>query len=566
MRSRSSVLAMLRAQSSVEILIVGAGINGIGLYRDLAAQGVAALLIDQSDFCSGTSAAPSRLVHGGLRYLETGEFALVRESVIERNRLLRNAPHLVKPLPVWVPLRHHWAGMLKAPARLLGWTRTPGAKGSLVTKLGLMAYDWFGRGNRSTPRHRMIGRTDVARLMPAMDRAVHTAAQFYDARLVHPERLALELIADAENDCPAALAIPYLALENSRNGTIVLRDRVTNETFDIRAKLVINTTGPWVDRVNERLGICSKLIGGTRGSHLVLRHAALARQLDDRMIYFETPDHRICLAYGIGGDNVLLGTTDISVQDPDDNRCAPAEVSYLFAALESILPHINITPAHVVFRYAGIRPLPHVGAEVTGAISRDHSLRSFEPDAGRPFPVLSLVGGKWTTYRACAEQIADDVLARLRRTRSCSTASLPVGGGARWPGDAEAAASHIAELARRHALPLPVVDALWTRYGNACEPMLPAVAVSNCESARAAPGYWKAELRHLIREERVTQLEDLVLRRTLLALEGRCTADTLSELSGWMSEFLNWNADETAAQIRRTAAVLRERHGVALTV
>ena len=197
MRSRASVLTTLRAQPAVDVLIVGAGINGIGLYRDLAAQGTAALLIDQSDFCSGTSAAPSRLVHGGLRYLETGEFALVRESVIERNRLLQNAPHLVKPLAVWVPLREHWAGLLKAPARLFGWTRTPGAKGSLVTKLGLVVYDWFGRGNQATPRHQMIGRADVQRLMPAMDRSVRMAAQFYDARLVHPERLALELIDDA---------------------------------------------------------------------------------------------------------------------------------------------------------------------------------------------------------------------------------------------------------------------------------------------------------------------------------------------------------------------------------
>lgn len=565
MRSRSSVLATLRAQSSVEILIVGAGINGIGLYRDLAAQGVAALLIDQGDFCSGTSAAPSRLVHGGLRYLETGEFALVRESVIERNRLLRNAPHLVKPLAVWVPLRHRWAGMLKAPARLLGWTRTPGAKGSLVTKLGLLAYDWFGRGNRATPRHRMIGRTDVARLMPAMDRSVHTAAQFYDARLVHPERLALELIADAERDCPSALAIPYLSLEHCRNGAIALRDTVTNETIDIRAKLVVNTAGPWVDRVNERLGIRGKLIGGTRGSHLVLRHTALARQLGDRMIYFETPDHRICLAYGLGGDNVLLGTTDIGVQDPDDNRCTSAEVGYLFAALKSILPHIEVTPAHVVFQYAGIRPLPHVDADVTGAISRDHSLRTFEPDTMRSFPVLSLVGGKWTTYRACAEQIADDVLARLGHTRSRSTASLPVGGGAHWPNDPEAAASRIAELARHYGMPLRIVDGLWVRYGSACEAMLQAVAASDCESASAAPGYWKEELMHLIRAERVTRLDDLVIRRTLLALEGRCTADTLNELAGWMADALNWNADETAAEIGRTAAVLRERHGVSLT-
>ncbi|MGS0897229.1 glycerol-3-phosphate dehydrogenase/oxidase [Burkholderia stagnalis] len=562
MRSRSSALAALRTQPDVDILIVGAGINGIGLYRDLAAQGVAALLIDQGDFSSGTSAAPSRLVHGGLRYLETGEFALVRESVVERNRLLQNAPHLVKPLAVWVPLRQHWAGLLKAPARLLGWTRTPGAKGSLVTKLGLVVYDWFGRGNQATPRHRMIGRADVRRSMPAMDRTVRMAAQFYDARLVHPERLALELVGDAEADCPASLAIPYLSLERQQDGEIVLRDTTTGECLSIRAQLVINTAGPWVDRVNERLGIRGKLIGGTRGSHLVLRHATLARQLDDRMIYFETPDHRICLAYGLGGDNVLLGTTDIGTEDPDDNRCTSDEIGYLFSALKSILPHIDATPAHIVYQYAGIRPLPHADAEVTGAISRDHSVRAFDADGARPFDILALVGGKWTTYRACAEQIGDMVLARLRRARMRSTASLPVGGGGDWPRDAAQRAARIGALAQHHGVPNAVADTLFSRYGHASDAMLAAVVARGTRAARHAPGYWEGELRHLIRHARVTHLDDLVIRRTLLALEGRCTADTLVELAGWMADELHWDADATASEIERAAGILTERHGV----
>lgn len=562
MRSRASVLATLRAQPAVDVLIVGAGINGIGLYRDLAAQGVGALLIDQADFCSGTSAAPSRLVHGGLRYLETGEFALVRESVVERNRLLRNAPHLVKPLIVWVPLRQHWAGLMKAPARFFGWTRTPGAKGSLVTKLGLIVYDWFGRGNQATPRHQMIGRRNVQRLMPAMDRSVRMAAQFYDARLVHPERLALELIADAEADCPAALAIPYLALESSKDGAVTLRDTVKDERITVRPKLVVNTAGPWVDRVNDRLGIHARLIGGTRGSHLVLRHAALAAQLDDRMIYFETPDHRICLAYGIGGDNVLLGTTDIGVQNPDDNRCTSAEVGYLFEALKSILPHIDASAAHIVFQYAGIRPLPHADANVTGSISRDHSLRAFEPDAARPYSVLALIGGKWTTYRACAEQIADDVLKRLQRRRLRSTASLPVGGASDWPQDAQQLASRIDTWAQRHDIARPTVHALFNRYGSAAEGMLPLVAAHHGAMSRPAAGYSKGELLHLIRHDRVTHLDDLVLRRTLLAMEGHCSLDTLIEVAGLMAAELHWNADETDAEIARTAALLSERHGV----
>ncbi|MGF6768086.1 glycerol-3-phosphate dehydrogenase [Paraburkholderia sp. GAS199] len=566
MRSRASVLATLRTQPSIDVLIVGAGINGIGLYRDLAAQNVGALLIDQADFCSGTSAAPSRLVHGGLRYLETGEFALVRESVVERNRLLQNASHLVKPLVVWVPLREHWAGLMKAPARLMGWTRTPGAKGSLVTKLGLMVYDWFGRGNQATPRHRMIGRSNLKKLMPAMDRSVRMAAQFYDARLIHPERLALELIADAESDCPASLAISYLTLESSEGGLVTLRDTVSNEKINVRPKLVINTAGPWVDRVNQRIGIHGRLIGGTRGSHLVLRHSALAAQLADRMIYFETPDHRICLAYGLGGDNVLLGTTDIGVQDPDENLCTSAEVGYLFDALKSILPHVDVSANHIVFQYAGIRPLPHADAHVTGSISRDHSLRAFEANPARPFPVLALIGGKWTTYRACAEQIADEILGRLNRARSSSTASLPIGGARDWPREPQQVKSRVSMWAERYSVALAIAQTLCDRYGSAAEGVLSSVAAHQSEMSRAAPGYWKGELLHLIRHDRVTHLDDLVLRRTLLSMEGHCTLDTLNELAELMAEELNWDADAIDGEIARTAAILNERHGVKIVL
>ena len=429
MRSRDELLQGVRNSPEVEVLIVGGGINGVGLLRDLAAQQVGALLVEKADFCSGTSAAPSRLIHGGLRYLETGEFALVRESVEERNRLLLNAPHLVMPIPVWVPLTSWWAGLGRAPARFFGWTRTPGRKGALVTKLGLVFYDWFGRKIGGVPRHRLIGGAEVRRAIPSIAPGVKLVAEFFDARLVHPERLTLELIADAERDCPAAVALPYVALEGHAGAEVRLRDQLSGETLTVRPRLVINTAGPWVDQVDARLGEHLRLLGGTRGSHVVLHHPRLARELGACMLYFETADHRICLAYCIDDERVLLGTTDLRDDQPDDCRCTEAEIDYLFQELRAALPQVPVGREHVVFSYAGIRPLPSDDGVVAGAISRDHSVRVLPAGGGRPFDILTLVGGKWTTYRACAAQIADDVLARLGARRVVDTSTLPIGGG-----------------------------------------------------------------------------------------------------------------------------------------
>jgi len=564
MRSRDELLRKLKAESFVDVLIVGGGINGVGVLRDLAAQGVGAVLVERGDFCSGTSAAPSRLIHGGLRYLETGEFALVRESVEERNRLLGNAPHLVVPIPVWVPLSSWLDGLLTAPARFFGWTRTPGSKGALVTKIGLVFYDWFGRNIGNVPRHRLVGGALMRHAMPTMAQSVKLAAEYFDARLVHPERLTLELIADAEKDCPAAMALPYVALESQRGGEVRLRDQLTGETFHVRPKLLINTAGVWVDQVGQSLGQKHKLIGGTRGSHLVLRHVALARELGPRMVYFETSDHRICLAYCIAEDLVLLGTTDIRTDDPNDHQCTPFEIDYLFKVLGELLPTIKVTREHIVFTYSGVRPLPNEEGVVAGAISRDHSIREWPAQAGRPYDVITLVGGKWTTYRACAAQIADRVLQHQGKARIKGTHDLPIGGGRNWPAGSAQMHTRIASLQGMFKLDARVLTALCARYGASCESVASLVAKDGAATITDLPDYFAGEMRYLARQQRICHLADVVLRRTLLAIEGRCTRPALRMMAAVIGEELGWDETRQAQEVADTLGLLLQRHGVSV--
>lgn len=568
MQSREELLARLKANPKIDVLIVGGGINGVGLLRDLASQGVGAVLVERGDLCSGTSAAPSRLIHGGLRYLETGEFALVRESVEERNRLMLNAPHLVVPLPVWVPLTSWWAGLARAPARFFGWTRTPGAKGAIVTKLGLVFYDFFGRRIGNVPRHRLVGGSAVRQAMPSIARSVKLAAEYYDARLVHPERLTLELADDAERDCAAAMALTYVELEANTGATVRLRDHCggndDGSMIEVRPALIVNTAGAWVDRVDGRLGVRKRLIGGTRGSHLVLRHRSLARELGPRMLYFETADHRVCLAYCIADDLVLLGTTDIRTDDPDDGCCTEAEIGYLLDVLRTAMPGTQVRRDQIVFSYAGVRPLPATDGLVAGAISRDHSVRVWPADAQRPYDILALVGGKWTTYRACAEQMADMVLARLGRARTTSTADLPIGTARDAPSTPASLKMRLADVQRAGGLDPAAAVRLHARYG--CEALRVAEEISRCGGREIAglAQYHEGEIRFVARHQRVTHLADVVLRRTLIAIEGRCTATGLQSLSDIVGNVLAWDAPRRAREREEVADILLRRHGVKL--
>jgi len=557
MLSRDSILADLRSGSGPDILIIGAGVNGIGVFRDLAFQGVGSLMVDGGDFCAATSAASSRLIHGGIRYLEIGEFALVRESVVERNRLLLDAPHHVRPLRVWVPVDNLLRGAPSAVGRFLHLLRKPGPKGAMVMAIGLWVYDFFGRPFRTMPKHRMVSKAEFRRSMPALAPSVRYVGEFWDARLTAPERLGLEMVAQAEDACPEARAAPYVSVVGRDGGTVHLVDEITGERFAVEPKVVINCGGARVDPVDDRLGISERLIGGTKGSHLVLRNRAFAAGLDGGMLYFETPDHRICLAYPLDDDHVLLGTTDIRTDDPDDVACSSAEVDYLFEVMTLIMPTLKLDRDQIVFTYAGIRPLP-MSEGVAGAISRDHSIRTFPAEGDRPFPVLSLVGGKWTTFRACAEEIADEVLRLVGRPRRRSTAGVSIGGGANFPADPDA---FVVTEARRLGLEPLRLATLFDRYGTSAVSLVESFAGQSEIPLTTLPHYSYQEVTALSQRERVTRLADLVLRRTHVALLGSAEPAAVAELGEVVGRALDWSRDRIDAEVAATNHLLATRHG-----
>ena len=559
MRKRVELVKRLEDNEAPDIVIIGAGCNGVGLYRDLALQGVKTLLIDKGDFGSGTSSASTRLAHGGLKYLETGEISLVKESTLERNLLILNAPHQVKPLPIWVPIKSWVAGSFLSVMRFLNLTKKLGPKGFLPVKFGLMFYDLFGNKHRTMDRHKIYSRKEALKLIPQLSVQTKVVAQYYDTLITHPERLIIELIEDAEQDCPGSMAVSYFKFDGCSGETVSLTDTLTGETYSLKAQLVINTSGAWVDEVQASLGYNEKLVGGTRGSHLVVRNEALAKNLSGRMLYFEADDYRAVIALHLGGDRLFLGATDILTNDPNEKLCTDAEVDYIIKVMKSALPNVEISPKDIIYSTCGVRPLPYSSGTDPGLISRDHKLHKFAATKERDFPIFTLVGGKWTTYRAAAEEIADEVLDFLKLQRKFSTKNLKIGGGKDFPFEADKKVEWAKKLSLRAKISEERAIMLTERYGSNAEKI---ALLENSKTEEFIATFSLTELRHILNNERVATLDDILHRRTLLAFEGMLTHEIIAKIGFQAADCLGWTKRRLQQEIAVAETLLKERHRV----
>jgi len=509
--NRNQTLNSLKFHSPA-VLIVGGGINGVGTFRDLAINGVDTLLIDRADFCSGASAASSRMAHGGIRYLENGEFRLVREAVQERNRMIQNAPSLVKPLPTTIPIFKILSGLLNAPLKFMGWLEKPAERGALIIKVGLIFYDAFTGKQRSVPRHVFDNRTQSLKKYPSLNPAICYTATYYDGLILSPERLTLELLLDAEMEGPHAKALNYVSLAGVKNSKATLKDELTGETFEIQPKLFVNAAGPWIDRTNRTIGLDTCYIGPTKGSHLVIDNPSLRKAIDDHEFFFENKDGRIVLIFPLF-DKVMIGTSDIPIDDPDSVRCTEEEVDYFIEMVGRVFPDIKVTREQIVYRFSGVRPLAYTRAKNAGQITRDHHI---QVDKIEELPVYSLVGGKWTSFRAFSEQATDRVLVFLGLPRKADTKTLPIGAGV------------------------------------------------NAVALKQTTDFTRDQIMAMAEREKIVHLDDLLIRRTLLAYLGQLNHSLVEQLSNWLGDALGWDENRKKDEVARAVEILADRHQVCL--
>lgn len=564
MAKRKAAIERIRSRHEWPVLIVGGGVVGAGLFRELALQGVGALLVERGDVCCGASAGPSRMIHGGLRYLEYGEFGLVKESVTERNRLLRNAPHYVFPLPTTIPVTCWFAGLGHILAKLVGIrTQRPTHRGIAVAKLGLGLYDWFSRPTRVMPGHYITPRRASREQRPQLTRDIVCTATYYDAWISYPERLGLELLQDAEAACPDACAATYLSLAAGAGSAVTLHDELTGRLFDLKPSLIVNATGPWIDHANHLLGRETALIGGTKGGHVILENPELAAALGDGMVLYETPGGRVCIAFVWQG-KPMIGSTDIRISDPDEAVCDDEEIDYILAAIRTPFPDIHVDRSQILSTFSGVRPLPRSDAATTGQVSRSHSCVVLEPDSDLRIPVYHMIGGKWTPFRAFAEQVADRLLPALRRPRKCDTHDMPIGGGRNYPADDDARRDWVERLASDAGVSTDRVATWLSRYGTHAETAARYITADTDSPLLNHPGYSRREIMFMAERERVYHLDDLLLRRTSIALCGELTEPLLHELAEICALVLGWTPDRIHREIDRAHTILRAKHGIDL--
>lgn len=544
------------------VVILGAGINGAALARELVLNGVPVILVDTADLAFGTTAYSSRLIHGGLRYLEYGEFSLVRESLAERNRLLQLAPHFVRPLQLAIPVSKQTGGWLPSIRRFLGGRAPAAERGLWLVRAGLGFYDLYARDSH-LPRHAAL-RLGTPGAVPVDPQRYRWLCTYWDAQILYPERFVVALVEDAR----------ALAEQQGTEFSLYThhRARLVRDQLEIRRAsgaggepvrcvppaAVVNATGAWVDLTLAELDVITRpLIGGTKGSHFLTFHPQLAAALGGQGVYAEAEDGRpvFVLPWDRG---TLVGTTDIPFTgDPADTVATDAELDYLVGVVRQLFPQIALTRADVHLHYAGVRPLPQTGGGTPASVTRRHWLESH---AGGSVPLYSIIGGKLTTCRSLAEQSAATILRRLGRSPVANSRQRPLPGGAAYPADETELQATWQRLAGRFAMSVESVQAVWTLCGSRAESILGELQApaDPCLAGTRLP---LSYVRWVIRHEWAETLDDLVERRLMLLYDPGTSQATLEELAGLLAESDKLPAGGIPEAVAATCRRLREHFG-----
>jgi glycerol-3-phosphate dehydrogenase len=516
--------------ASLDAVVIGGGMAGAGVARDLALRGVSVALFEKGDFASGTSSKSSKLIHGGLRYLELGDFQLVRESLREKKTLERLAPHLVRPLPFLVPV---YRGA---------------ARGLIKVRLGMWLYDLLTPG-KPTERYRVLKPLDALTMEPSM-RAddLRGAGYYFDDLLLYPERLCLENVLSAARH--GARTFNYCEVEEFVSGSrglegVKVRDLLSGQVQAIRARAVVNCAGPWVDRLRALAGVAERtprLLRTTKGIHCLLP------RMTDRAIYLSARDERMIFVIP-WREFSLVGTTDTDFDgDPDRLWATRDEVIYLLGEVAKVVPDKRVTIENVAYTYAGVRPLSFEPGRSASAVSREHRVVPEGPD-GR---FLSITGTKLTCFRSLAEDVGDRVMRALGKSGGSRTSRAMLDGTDEGAGKVEVRAwMDVSEEMAATGLTRGTLRMLVETYGRAYARVLELGRKLPDGFERLCPSNPEivAQLHHAMREEQAVTLQDVLLRRTGLG-QSRCQGlDCAEPIAARMAEMAGWSRRRHDAEL-----------------
>lgn len=526
--------------AALDAVVIGGGMAGAGVARDLALRGVSVALFEKGDFASGTSSKSSKLIHGGLRYLELGDFKLVRESLREKKTLERLAPHLVRPLPFLVPI---YRGA---------------ARGLITVRIGMWLYDLLTPG-KTTERYRVLRPVEALAMEPSVRAEdLRGAGYYFDDLLLYPERLCLENVLSAARH--GARAFNYCEVEEFVSGRrgiegVKVRDLLSGQVQLVRATAMVNCAGPWVDRLRAMAKVADRsprVVRTTKGIHCLLP------RMTDRAVYLSTRDERMIFVIP-WREFSLVGTTDTDFEgDPDRLWATREEVTYLLEEVAKVLPDRRATFDNVSYTYAGVRPLSFEPGASASRVSREHKVIPEGPD-GR---FLSVTGTKLTCFRSLAEDVGDRVMRLLGRGEPPRTARLTLDGADEEVGKIEARVwMDVSEEMAATGLSRGTLRTLVETYGRAYPRVLELGRKLPDGFERLCPSNPEivAQLHHAVREELAVSLQDVLLRRTGIG-QSRCQgldcaepiAARMAELGGWSRRRLDAELEAYSQHVERS--------------
>jgi len=502
-----------------DVIVIGAGINGAGSARDAAMRGLKVLILDKGDVGSGTSSWSTRLIHGGLRYLEHFDLGLVRESLRERETLLKIAPHLIRPLPITIPVYKQ------------------SKRGPATIRAGMIAYDVLSFG-KSLPRHRMLSRVETLKQSPGLNpEGLLGSAFYFDAQIEFAERLVLENILAAVEYGAEISTYATVARLFAEKGMVSGVEFISEqENHFAHAGMIINAAGPWVDRLLARTTFDSpKLIGGTKGSHIIVP----AFQGASSAIYLEAQSDRRPFFVIPWNGNYLIGTTDVRFEDdPDEVRCEFWEVDYLLAETNLAFPQAHLTRADILYTYSGVRPLPWTNETDEQRITRRHFIRE-HPQLKN---LISIVGGKLTTYRSLAEECVDLVFRKLGRpSPPCTTTEELLPGAVNFTSFAK----------NFDVFNSAIRERLLRIYGSRTNELAQLAERDEILSKpfNKAANVLTAEIVFAFEQESAKTLADCFLRRTMIGLNGDLGLGDIEAASEIGMQFLGWSDSRAKREV-----------------
>jgi glycerol-3-phosphate dehydrogenase len=522
------------ATEEFDVLVIGGGVNGVGVALDAVSRGLKVALVEAHDFASGTSSRSSKLIHGGLRYLEQYDFKLVREALHERELMVSTqCPHLVKPVSFLYPL-------------------TEKVKERTYVGAGLALYDALRGFNRSLPSHKHLTGKTIAQISPSLRQDIITGAiRYFDAQVDDARHTMMIARTAARHGAVIATGIHVDGLR--RNGKKVIGavafDRITQKKIEISAKVTIMCTGVWSDKLHEKFGLTPGYsVAMSKGVHIVMPGSAIESK--DGII-LKTPVSVLFLIPW--GGQWIVGTTDTPYEGDRSNPIATHEdVQYILDQANRVLEP-KLKAEDIIGVFAGLRPLvANKTGSATTKLSREHTV-------DHPVPgFVSLAGGKYTTYRVMAKDAVDLAVLDLRRLVNESvTEKLPLIGADGY----YALQQQTTEIAEQYDLPDATITHLLNRYGSLMEEVLELISSDSALAQRLIPDlpYIKAEILHAVTHEGAVSVEDVLLRRTRISFEASDSgASVAEEVAAIIGPELGWSGRDRRVSVEAFLEVIAD--------